>query len=229
MPPPPDRRSLRGPAPIHHAILQGRTHTGVSLQTLDEKAFDHGTVLSQTPAPGIPVSPTATVQELIAQLAPVGAQMLVQGLRDGVHVPPRRAAGWTGKELEGEELVHAPKVNKADGQVDWARWTGQDFSRRVRVLGSAWTRAVNKRGEVKRLIIQDAEIISGHVQGRSTVSFVQNLGEGEDSKQDVALADLGDGSCAIELSSGEQVRVKTVKEEGKPDRDAASVFTSYSS
>ncbi|KAF7543248.1 hypothetical protein G7Z17_g10893 [Cylindrodendrum hubeiense] len=222
---------LRGPAPIHHAILRGHRCTGVSLQTLDDKAFDHGTVLAQTPYPGIPIPLGSTVQELTNQLAPIGAQMLVQGLRDGVYLSPRQPAGWKAKELDGEELVHAPKVSKADGQVDWAQWTTEDFARRTRVLGSVWTRAVNKKGDVKRLIIQDAEAVPADAPPTNglALSFVQNMGQdSEDSPHESLVSDIGDGSCLIQLTNGERIRVKRVKEEGKPDRDAAVVFKSYS-
>ncbi|KPM36304.1 hypothetical protein AK830_g10275 [Neonectria ditissima] len=223
---------LRGPAPIHHAILQGRKYTGVSLQTLDDKAFDHGTVLAQTPYPGIPIPPGATVQELTTQLAPIGAQMLVQGLRDGVYIPSRQSGGWKAEELEGKDLVHAPKVNKADGQVDWTQWTAEDFARRTRVLGSVWTRAVNKKGEVKRLILQDIETASvdGSMEIGALLSFAETPGiDSDDARHQRPVTDLGDGSCLVQLVNGEWIRVKRVKEEGKPERDAAVVLRSYGS
>ncbi|KAH7148588.1 formyl transferase [Dactylonectria macrodidyma] len=221
---------LRGPAPIHHAILRGHQYTGISLQTLDDRAFDHGIILAQTPEPGILIPPGSTVQELTSQLAPVGAQMLVQGLRDGLYLPPHQPAGWKVKESHGGELVHAPKVNKADGQVDWAQWRTEDFARRTRVLGSVWTRAVNKKGDVRRLIIQDAEAVPYDFATTDGVAlfFVQNLGlDSEDSRHEKVALDLGDGSCLLRLANAECIRVKRVKEEGKPDRDAAVVFRSF--
>ncbi|KAF3058154.1 Methionyl-tRNA formyltransferase, mitochondrial [Daldinia childiae] len=45
---------LRGPAPLQHALLAGHTHTGISLQTLDDRAFDHGLILARTPPLPIP-------------------------------------------------------------------------------------------------------------------------------------------------------------------------------
>ncbi|KAF7563430.1 hypothetical protein G7046_g664 [Stylonectria norvegica] len=220
---------LRGPAPIHHAILRGLEHTGISLQTLDDKTFDHGTVLAQSPYPGISIPSGSTVQELTTLLAPLGAQMLVQGLRDGVHVPPRRQAGWRKNELDGKVLVHAPKVSKADGQADWADWVADDFARRIQVLGSVWTHAVTKRGEVKRLIFQDAELISGEnaTAAGAVVSFIQKL-ETEEASHKVPISYLDDGSCLVQLKNTEWIRVMQVKEEGKPARDAAVVLKSIS-
>lgn len=200
----------------------------MSLQTLDDRAFDHGAILAQTPQPGILIPPSATVQELTRLLAPIGAQMLVQGLRDGVHVPPRQSAGWKADDFGDTQLIHAPKVTKADGQADWVGWSADEFARRVRVLGSVWTRAVNKRGEVKRIIIQDAETLRRDMT--DDIGAVSFLGGSEaDIPRERRVQDLGDGSLLVHLSNGEGIRIKRVKEEGKPDRDAAVVFKSFTS
>ncbi|RSL99079.1 hypothetical protein CEP52_009933 [Fusarium oligoseptatum] len=222
---------LRGPAPIHHAILRGYQNTGVSLQTLDDKAFDHGTVLAQTPRPGIPIPSGCTVQELTSLLAPIGAQMLVQGLRDGVHVPPHQSVDWKTEDLKNRKLAHAPKVTKADGQINWGDWTADEFVRRVRVLGSVWTHAVNKKGQTKRLIFQDAEVASLMdlaVYG-SRMSLHLNLEPGleEESKYEALVTDQRDGSAIIHIPSGELIWVRKIKEEGKPERDATIVLKSF--
>lgn len=61
--------------------------TGVSLQTLHPTKFDHGVILAQTPFPGIKHD-TTTVSELEALLAPMGADMLVQGIKERIYIPP---------------------------------------------------------------------------------------------------------------------------------------------
>ncbi|RGP68142.1 methionyl-trna formyltransferase [Fusarium longipes] len=218
--------SLRGPAPIHHAILRGDSHIGVSLQTLDDKSFDHGTVLSQTPRPGIPVPPSCTVQELTDLLAPVGAQMLVQGLRDGLYIPPHQNKGWKGEELDPGQLVHAPKVSKADGHIGWSSWTADDIVRAMRVMGSVWTEAVSSKGVMKRLIFQDAEIMNlGDIKtDGTTVRFIE--GHGPDSFN-ALVSEQGDGSCAIRTSDEKAIRVKKIKVEGKPERWADVALKPY--
>ncbi|KAI6752744.1 hypothetical protein HG530_013496 [Fusarium avenaceum] len=197
---------LRGPAPVHHAILKGYEHTGVSLQTLDDREFDHGTVLSQTPRPGIPVPPGSTVQELTNLLAPIGAQMLIQGLRDGVHVPPRQDKSWKVEELDEERLSHAPKVTKADGHVKWTSWTADEIVRRVRVLGSVWAHAVNKKGETKRMIFQDAECVSLE-DVRADGTEVQFIEGSELGVFKTLIADQGNGSCAVRTSDNNLIRI----------------------
>ncbi|KAL2171936.1 hypothetical protein VTG60DRAFT_995 [Thermothelomyces hinnuleus] len=81
---------LRGPAPIHHALLAERDYTGITIQTLSPEAFDAGIPLLQTPAPGVPIPEGCTPKQLHEILAPMGAQLLVQALRAGLHVPPYR-------------------------------------------------------------------------------------------------------------------------------------------
>lgn len=85
--------SLRGPAPIHHALLAERSHTGITIQTLSPHAFDEGVPLLQTPRPGIPIPPECTLAHLHDLLAPEGAKMLVEALRMGLHVPPYQPYG----------------------------------------------------------------------------------------------------------------------------------------
>ncbi|OJJ47477.1 hypothetical protein ASPZODRAFT_1683575 [Penicilliopsis zonata CBS 506.65] len=134
---------FRGPAPLHYTLMAGRTRTGITLQTLHLKHFDHGVILAQTPAPGleIPNPKTCTVTELSRFLAPKAAQMLVDGIRDGLFVPPLREAGWLASE-KGNGLVHAAKITPDDRHVDWVNWTSLDISRRNRTIGPLWNNAV---------------------------------------------------------------------------------------
>jgi methionyl-tRNA formyltransferase len=152
---------LRGPAPLHHALLSGRTHTGVSLQTLSEESFDRGEVLAQTPLPGVPIARGMDVTALRDVLAAAGAEMLVEGLRAGVHVPPRKDVGWVPSERERKAVAHAPKITKRDAEVQWDAWTPEVMVRRARVLGDAlWSRAVARDGKTKRVILHGVEGLS---------------------------------------------------------------------
>ncbi|OIW28895.1 Formyltransferase, partial [Coniochaeta ligniaria NRRL 30616] len=149
---------LRGPAPLHHALLLGRTHTGVSLQTLSEESFDSGEVLAQTPLPGFPIAKGMKVPALRDMLAALGARMLVDGLRAGVHVPPRKDVGWTPTEEEREGIAHAPKITKKDAEIRWDAWMPETMALRARVLGDAlWSRAVARDGRTKRVILSGVE------------------------------------------------------------------------
>ncbi|KAK2592677.1 Methionyl-tRNA formyltransferase [Conoideocrella luteorostrata] len=216
---------LRGPAPIHHALLRGDAHIGISLQTLDDKAFDHGTILGQTPSPGLPIPPGATLHDILPDAAQRGAQMLIQGLRDGVHVPPHQDVGWKAAQLAGKELWHAPKVTKADGQVDWSTWTAEQFTRRVRVLGSVWTYAVGNKGPSKRVIFLDAELVAPDeemtplLKKEGTGTLLCEHGTRAERCQITVVSDE-DGSCLVRVHDS-PIRVRKVKVDGKPEQVAA--------
>ncbi|KAI1091917.1 Formyltransferase [Rostrohypoxylon terebratum] len=123
---------LRGPAPLHHALLAERQSTGVSLQTLDLAHFDRGKILAQTPAQPIPES--CDYQTLHAMLTPLAASLLIQGLRDGVHVPPLEEVN--GNVNAEQDILHAPKITKADCQI--LPHHIPQLHLRYRVLGPLW-------------------------------------------------------------------------------------------
>ena len=134
--------SLRGPAPLHHTLLAGHTRTGVTLQTLDFKHFDHGVILDQTPPPGfeIPNPNSCTVPELLKLVTPKAAQMLVNGIRNGVFVPPVKDASWRSSKGE-QKLIHATKIAPEDRHINWRDWSLAEIFKRNRVLGPLWSLA----------------------------------------------------------------------------------------
>ncbi|KAK3359032.1 methionyl-tRNA formyltransferase-like protein [Lasiosphaeria hispida] len=136
---------LKGPAPLHHALLNRRTHTGISLQTLSERSYDAGTVLAQTPLPGIPIPASCTLAELHAMVTEPSAEMLVAGLRAGVHVPPHADVGWAQADPPAKDtLVHAPKLTSEDRQIVWSSMSAADAALRERATGALWTNVVSQ-------------------------------------------------------------------------------------
>ncbi|TLD28771.1 hypothetical protein PspLS_03502 [Pyricularia sp. CBS 133598] len=137
---------LRGSAPIQWAIMLNRQHTGVTLQTLDDKAFDRGLILSQTPCPGIPIRPDATTADLTVQLAAPSAAMLVAGLRAGLHVPPLSPLSDNAHAAQPD--FHARKLTKQDAELRWdellaGSWSCDDVGRRHRAMGPLWGRTAS--------------------------------------------------------------------------------------
>ena len=128
---------FRGPAPIEHTILKGREHTGVSVQTLHPKHFDQGTILAQTPAPGIQVPSWNPLQKLEKQLAEKGAEMLVDVLKSRKYLPPLQDAGWYAKS-GNNPIDHAPKITKHDRFVDFETDTWADIAAKQNALGDLW-------------------------------------------------------------------------------------------
>ena len=124
------------PAPITHTLLKRRSYTGVTLQTMHPTRFDHGTVLAQTPLPGVPVPPECTPDELLKVLGLLGAELLCDGVENGVFVPPLVDA----REgvPEPEQIEHAPKITPEERHLDWTSWTADEVRLRDKVLGRLW-------------------------------------------------------------------------------------------
>lgn len=124
---------LRGPAPIAHAILKRREHTGVSIQTLHPQHFDQGTVLAQTPKPGIKIPRHVNANKLEAELAAKGAQMLLEVLKVNKHVLPHENAAW----YDGP-VSHAPKTTKKDRFVSFGERSMDEIVAMMQALGDPW-------------------------------------------------------------------------------------------
>ncbi|PCH05086.1 Hypothetical protein PENO1_024210 [Penicillium occitanis (nom. inval.)] len=161
---------LRGPAPLHHTLLSGKTTTGMTLQTLHHKHFDQGMILDQTPAPGIPIPnpESCTVPELLELLAPKGAEMLINGIRNRVFVPPLKEVKSQFEGFDAKDLTHAPKITPEDRHIQWIEpWS--EIKRRQRVLGPLWSLAVPAPNE--HLSLEDPRHPFHHKQTWKRVIF----------------------------------------------------------
>lgn len=216
--------SFRGPAPLHHTLLAGRTRTGVTLQTLHDKHFDHGIILQQTPPPGfeIPNPESYTVSELLGLVSVKGAQILVEGIRTGLFVPPVEPVGWY--PAEGEtDLIHAAKIKTEDRHIDWKNWSWLEIGRRSRVLGPLWSTATvaddpsdgTRTFQQKRVIFTAMEKVespqgsdpSSHIPGQPFVEgthpFARRHGPG----------------LYVFTRDGSLIRIHQMKVEGEPSTD----------
>lgn len=98
--------------------------------------FDHGVILAQTPAPGIPVPLGCTPNQLLEELGPLGADMLSRGIEDNLFLPPIKDIREGLPEAAHAE--HAPKITPEDRHLDWQKWTADEIIRRDRILGRLW-------------------------------------------------------------------------------------------
>ncbi|PWY62562.1 methionyl-tRNA formyltransferase family protein [Aspergillus eucalypticola CBS 122712] len=216
---------FRGPAPLHHTLLAGKTKTGVTLQTLDLKHFDHGTILAQTPAPGfdIPNPDACTVPNLLNLVCPKGADILVKGIREGLFVPPVEDAGWRASEGDGP-LVHAAKIKPEDRHIDWQNWSSLDISRRNRVLGPLWSKALvanNTSSEKpsfqhRRVIFTDFEEVTP-LKGCDKFSVVPGLPFVDGTHP---IDSTKGKSVYVFTRDGKLIKVHQMKVEGEPNADA---------
>jgi methionyl-tRNA formyltransferase len=109
----------RGAAPIQWAIANGETETGVTIMQIDA-GLDTGEMLLQE---SLPISPSETAPELSVRLALMGAELLLETMR-------QIAAGTVRREKQRqEEATFAPILKKEDGLVDWRRSAQEVYNR----------------------------------------------------------------------------------------------------
>ena len=151
-------QSFRGPAPLHHILMSNKTFTGVTLQTLDEKAFDHGIILAQTAQKdcNMPDLIKLNHDQLLERISPMAAEQLVHGIRNRLFVPPLVDAGWY--KVSEASLVHARKLTKDDQKIDWNR-PGRAIERRHRALGRLWNELYIDRETSARVIFEDMSYV----------------------------------------------------------------------
>lgn len=144
--------------------MDGRTTTGVTLQTMHHQHFDHGIVLQQTPPPGleIPDPDLCTVPQLLDVVTPKGADVLLDGIRQGLFVPPLENRGFS--DLSLDDAPHAAKITPEDRHISWPEWPWQVINRRSRIIGPLWGKAYlpgsqpnSTSGSRKRLIFTEME------------------------------------------------------------------------
>jgi len=133
----------RGAAPIHRALLAGDAETGITIMQM-EAGLDTGPMLL---AEAVPIGPEATAAGLQAELAALGARLIIAAL-DGV------AAGTLRAEPQPEAgITYATKLSRADSALDWHEpasllerkiraltpWPGVSFEfggERIKLLGA---------------------------------------------------------------------------------------------
>ena len=131
----------RGPAPIHHAIINGEAVTGVTTFFLKEKV-DTGNILLQK---SVPIGPDETTGDLYDRMKVTGAAAVVETVR-------MIEAGAVRELAQDErEATEAPKVYAEQGCVQWnlPAKTVHNFIRGFSPLPGAWT--VHKGARIRLL------------------------------------------------------------------------------
>lgn len=100
---------LRGGAPIHYSILQGKKETGISIMYMVE-ALDAGDVLSQA---SIEIEESDHVGTLHDKLAKVGADLLSDTL------PKLLSGDITPVAQEEEKVTFASNIKREQEKLDW--------------------------------------------------------------------------------------------------------------
>ncbi len=102
---------LRGGAPIHYAILQGKQETGVTIMYMVDK-LDAGDMLAQDK---VTIEEADHVGTLHDKLSALGAQLLIETL-------PSIFAGTVNPVKQSEaQATFAPNIQRGEEQIDWTK------------------------------------------------------------------------------------------------------------
>jgi len=99
----------RGAAPIQRAIMAGDQQTGVMVMRMEESLDTGPVALSEA----LPIGPNATAGELSAELATIGARLVVRALR----LLDSGELTFTPQAEEG--VTYAQKISKLEARIDW--------------------------------------------------------------------------------------------------------------
>jgi methionyl-tRNA formyltransferase len=165
----------RGAAPVHRAILAGDATTGVTIMQM-EAGLDTGPMLLT----GEVDVARKSGGELTAELADLGARLLVEYLAEPDAHPPRA------QPQEG--VTYAHKIDKSEARIDWTR-PAVEIERQVRAFAPAPGAWCELAGERLRLLAADVAPGSGEPgelidagltiacgQGAIRPTFVQRAG-----------------------------------------------------
>lgn len=114
---------LRGGAPIHYSILQGKEKTGITIMYMAEK-LDAGDILTQAE---VTIEEEDNVGTMHDKLSQVGADLLADTL-------PKLLKREL-KPIKQDELkaTFASNIKRSDEKIDWTR-TGEEIYNHVRAL-----------------------------------------------------------------------------------------------
>lgn len=144
----------RGAAPIHWAIINGETKTGVTTFFIDDK-IDTGEIILQKE---IEILPDETVGTLHDKLMFLGAELVLQTV-DQIE----NGNISTTKQPELEEKS-APKLNSENTKIDWSE-SIENIYNKIRGLNpfpSAWTLIENNKETIKAQLYKVEKVYEKH-------------------------------------------------------------------
>lgn len=112
---------LRGGAPIHYAILQGKEKTGITIMYMVEK-LDAGDILTQVE---VPIDERDTVGTLHDKLSEAGAKLLSET------IPKLLRGDITPIKQNDEQATFAYNIKPEQERIDWTK-TGEDIYNHIR-------------------------------------------------------------------------------------------------
>ncbi|MBT2725970.1 methionyl-tRNA formyltransferase [Bacillus sp. ISL-75] len=139
---------LRGGAPIHYAIMQGKQKTGVTIMYMVEK-LDAGDILTSIE---VPIAEEDNVGTLHIKLSTAGAKLLAETL------PLLLEGRLTPKPQNNEEATFAANIKRDQEKINWTK-TGEEIFNHIRALNPWPVAFTTVNGQV--LKIWRSEKVSG--------------------------------------------------------------------
>jgi methionyl-tRNA formyltransferase (EC 2.1.2.9) len=152
--------AYRGAAPIHWAVINGETQTGVTTMLMDE-GLDTGDILLKKV---YPVSGEATTGEVHDALAEIGGELLIQTID-----------AWSRGDLKAVAQVgessYAPLLKREHEWLDWSR-SALELHNQIRGL-NPWPGAVTKyKGEILK-VWQSSLVLQSLIGDKLSVNDLQ--------------------------------------------------------
>ena len=108
----------RGGAPIHRAIMDGETKTGVTIMYM-AVGLDTGDIIAKVE---VPIEESDNVGTMFDKLARAGAELLIETL-------PELIAGRAPRIPQNDaEATYAPNITREEERIDWSRSARQLFN-----------------------------------------------------------------------------------------------------
>jgi methionyl-tRNA formyltransferase len=139
---------LRGGAPIHYAIIQGKQKTGVTIMYMVEK-LDAGDILTSVE---VPITEEDNVGTLHVKLSASGAKLLSETL------PLLLEGKLTSKPQNNAEATFASNIKREQEKIVWTK-TGEDIYNHIRGLNPWPVAFTTLNGQVIK--VWRAERVSG--------------------------------------------------------------------
>lgn len=138
----------RGGAPVHHAVWNGDTETGVALMEMIKK-MDAGKVYA---VKRVPIGPDETTEELNLRLMEVSKELIREAL------PEYLEGNLPGTEQEEEKATIARNISKEDECISFRKEALHQVYNHIRALIDwpvAYARINNKRLKIYRAEIRE--------------------------------------------------------------------------
>lgn len=179
-----------GAAPVQHAILEGKSVTGVSIFRLDE-GIDTGPILASREHE---IAPSVTAGELLSELTVIGSDLLVET----VSFLDERIANQRQQPKQPSSRV-AGKLSRADAKIDFSSPVSSvhNFIRAMNPEPMAWFEIENSPVRVLstslspnldltpgELMVREGELLVGCKGGALKLLRVQPAGKNEMSGAD---------------------------------------------